>query len=259
MSITTFTARRARTLRLAAAGLTAAAALTLTACNSSEGTGTKSEGKADTANSAPADQASGSQGGSEAGSPQGGSDKGGSGNGGTEKGGTEKGGSEKAGAANSSGSAGSSHSNGSGGSSGSDNSEQEIGPCDINKLSVGVKTVKRPLNYAVIEVNSHAGVDCNLVGYPILNFNDAQAPIPVNESTKPQAVVTLAPGETAYAGIRLSAADGSGKHGYKATSLKVYLQGSDDSKPVELPGGSLYLDSTAQVTYWQSDLSNALD
>ncbi|MEU1666558.1 DUF4232 domain-containing protein [Streptomyces sparsogenes] len=259
MSITTFTARRARTLRLAAAGLTAVAALTLTACNSSEGTGTKSEGKADSASSAPADQASGSQGGGEAGSPQGGSDKGGSGNGGTEKGGTEKGGSEKAGAANSSGSAGSSHSKGSGGSSGSDNSEQEIGPCDINKLSIGVKTVKRPLNYAVLEVNSHAGVDCNLVGYPILNFNDAQAPIPVNEATKPQAVVTLAPGETAYAGIRLSAADGSGKHGYKATSLKVYLQDSDDSKSVELPGGSLYLDSTAQVTYWQSDLSNALD
>lgn len=254
MSITTFTARRARTLRLAAAGLTAVAALTLTACNSSEGTGTKSEGKADSASSAPADQASGSKGGGEAGSPQGGSDKGGSGNGGT-----EKGGSEKVGAANSSGSAGSSHSKGSGGSSGSDNSEQEIGPCDINKLSIGVKTVKRPLNYAVLEVNNHAGVDCNLVGYPILNFNDAQAPIPVNEATKPQAVVTLAPGETAYAGIRLSAADGSGKHGYKATSLKVYLQDSDDSKSVELPGGSLYLDSTAQVTYWQSDLSNALD
>ncbi|GAA2360117.1 DUF4232 domain-containing protein [Streptomyces cuspidosporus] len=259
MSITTVTARRARALRLAAAGLTAVAALTLTACNSSEGTGTKSEGKADSASSAPADQASDSQGGGEAGSPQGGSDKGGSGNGGTEKGGSGKGGSEKGGAANSSGSAGSSHSNGSGGSSGSDNSEQEIGPCDINKLSIGVKTVKRPLNYAVLEVNNHAGVDCNVVGYPILNFNDAQAPIPVNEATKPQAVVTLAPGETAYAGIRLSAADGSGKHGYKATSLKVYLQDSDDSKSVELPGGSLYLDSTAQVTYWQSDLSNALD
>ncbi|MEU1791807.1 DUF4232 domain-containing protein [Streptomyces sparsogenes] len=256
MSITTFTTRRARTLRLAAAGLTAAAALTLTACNSSEGTGTKNEGMADTANSAPADQASGSKDGAEAGKD---GASGGAAQAGSPQGGADKGGSGKDGAANSSGSKGSSASKGSGGSSGSDNSEQEIGPCDINKLSIGVKTVKRPLNYAVLEVNSHAGVDCNVVGYPILNFDDAQAAIPVNEATKPQAVVTLAPGETAYAGIRLSAADGSGKHGYKATSLKVYLQDSDDSKSVELPGGSLYLDSTAQVTYWQSDLANALD
>ncbi|MEU9793279.1 DUF4232 domain-containing protein [Streptomyces sparsogenes] len=252
MSITTFTARRARALRLAATGLTAVAALTLTACNSSEGSGTKSEGMADTANSAPADKASNSKDGAEAGKDgaSGGAAQDGSPQGGADKGGSAKAGSEKGGAANSGGSKG---------SSGSDNSEQEIGPCDINKLSIGVKTVKRPLNYAVLEVNNHAGVDCNVVGYPILNFNDAQAAIPVNEASKPQAVVTLAPGETAYAGIRLSAADGSGKHGYKATSLKVYLQDSDDSKSVELPGGSLYLDSTAQVTYWQSDLANALD
>ncbi|MGW3563500.1 DUF4232 domain-containing protein, partial [Streptomyces sp. NPDC000941] len=94
----------------------------------------------------------------------------------------------------------------------------------------------------------------------ILKFGeDAQAATPVYEDSKPQAVVTLAPGETAYAGIRTSSADGSGQNGYKVTSLEVYLEGSDDSKSVELPGGSVYIDDTAQVTYWQSDLSNALD
>ncbi|WP_086860271.1 DUF4232 domain-containing protein [Streptomyces milbemycinicus] len=187
MSITAFTARRARTLRLAAAGLTAVAALTLTACNNNEGTGTESEGKPDS-------------------------------------------------------------------------SEQEIGPCDINKLTIGVKSVQRPVNYMVLEVNNHAGVDCNMPGYPILKFGeDAQAATPVYEDSKPQAVVTLAPGKTAYAGIRTSSADGSGQNGYKATSLEVFLQGSDDSKSVELPGGSVYIDDTAQVTYWQSDLANALD
>ncbi|MEU5028478.1 DUF4232 domain-containing protein [Streptomyces milbemycinicus] len=241
MSITAFTARRARTLRLAAVGLTAVAALTLTACNSSEGTGTESEGKADSSTSAPADQTSGSGGASD----------------GKKGGGTEQAGSSKDGAKGSEGAKGS---GGSGGSGGSDNSEQEIGPCDINKLTVGVKSVQRPVNYMVLEVNNHAGVDCNMPGYPILKFGeDAQAATPVYEDSKPQAVVTLAPGETAYAGIRTSSADGSGQNGYKATSLEVFLQGSDDSKSVELPGGSVYIDETAQVTYWQSDLSNALD
>jgi hypothetical protein len=204
MSITAFATRRARTLRLAAAGLTAVAALTLTACNSNEGTGTKSEAPAEH-NDQRLDVAGGAK-------------------------------------------------------KGSDSSEQEIGPCDINKLTVGVKSVQRPVNYMVLEVNNHAGVDCNMPGYPILKFGkDAQAATPVYEDSKPQAVVTLAPGETAYAGIRTSSADGSDQNGYKVTSLEVFLDGSDDSKSVELPGGSVYLDDTAQVTYWQSDLSNALD
>ncbi|MFD8384056.1 DUF4232 domain-containing protein [Streptomyces sp. NPDC059679] len=204
MSITAFTARRARTMRLAAVGLTAVAALTLTACNSNEGTGTKSEAPAEHS-----DQRLDAAGGAK---------------------------------------------------KGSDNSEQEIGPCDINKLTVGVKSVQRPVNYMVLEVNNHAGVDCNMPGYPILKFGeDAQAATPVYEDSKPQAVVTLAPGETAYAGIRTSSADGSGQNGYKATSLEVYLEGSDDSKSVELPGGSVYIDNSAKVTYWQSDLTNALD
>ncbi|MGO4431586.1 hypothetical protein AB4Z54_75555, partial [Streptomyces sp. MCAF7] len=85
MSITAFATRRARTLRLAAAGLTAVAALTLTACNSNEGTGTKSEAPAEH-NDQRLDVAGGAK-------------------------------------------------------KGSDNSEQEIGPCDINKLTVGVKSV----------------------------------------------------------------------------------------------------------------------
>ncbi|MES4901200.1 MULTISPECIES: DUF4232 domain-containing protein [unclassified Streptomyces] len=219
MSITAFAARRARTLRLAAAGLTAVAALTLTACNSNEGTGTKSE--------APAEQ----------------SDQRLDAAGGAKKGG----GAEQAGSSED-------------GAKGSGGSEQEIGPCDINKLTVGVKSVQRPVNYMVLEVNNHAGVDCNMPGFPRLKFGeDAQAATPVYEDSKPQAVVTLAPGETAYAGIRTSSADGSGLNGYKATSLEVFLEGSDDSKSVELPGGSVYIDNSAQVTYWQSDLSNALD
>ncbi|MDW6062024.1 DUF4232 domain-containing protein [Streptomyces sp. FXJ1.4098] len=219
MSITAFTARRARTLRLAAVGLTAVAALTLTACNSNEGTGTKSEAPAEHS-----DQRLDAAGGAKKG-----------------------GGTEQAGASED-------------GAKGSGGSEQEIGPCDINKLTVGVKSVQRPVNYMVLEVNNHAGVDCNMPGYPVLKFGeDAQAATPVYEDSKPQAVVTLAPGETAYAGIRTSSADGSGQNGYKATSLEVFLEGSDDSKSVELPGGSVYIDNSAKVTYWQSDLSNALD
>ncbi|KAK1181312.1 hypothetical protein B7755_026135 [Streptomyces sp. NBS 14/10] len=100
MSITAFATRRARTLRLAAIGLTAVAALTLTACNSDEGTGTKNEGKAEHS-----DQRFNAAGGAK---------------------------------------------------KGSDGSEQEIGPCDINKLTVGVKSVQRPVNYMVLEVNTAA-------------------------------------------------------------------------------------------------------
>ncbi|MGO4748203.1 DUF4232 domain-containing protein [Streptomyces sp. 2MCAF27] len=198
MSIATFAARRARTLRLAAAGLTAVAAFTLTACNNNEGTGGQDQGKPDASSSAPADQ-------------------------------------------------------------NADNAGQEIGPCDVNKVTFGLKKVERPVNFMVLEVNNHAGVDCSMPGFPRLRFDNADAPVLDYDESKPQSVPTLAPGETAYAGISTSSADGSGKNGHKVTSLVVYLDGSDDHKSVELPGGSVYLDDSARVTFWQSDPTKALN
>ncbi|KOG89072.1 hypothetical protein ADK38_16260, partial [Streptomyces varsoviensis] len=80
--------------------------------------------------------------------------------------------------------------------------------------------------------------------------------------TKPQAVVTLAPGESAYAGVALGA---DGEHGRTAKSLAVHFSGTDDAAGSTgsaahpaLPGGAAYYDDNAQVTYWQRDKADAI-
>jgi len=257
-----FLARHARTIRSVAAGLTVVAAgLTLTACGDNDGTGAKSSGKAESSATAQADQ--GADAGARGGGNGGGNTTGGdNGNGGGNTAGGAKGGAqgsgtggaqdttEKAGK-----SGGAAAQNGGGSAS---NGGQEIGTCDVNKAAVSVESVKRPVNHLLLKFTNRAGVDCNVPYYPILRFGNAQAATPAAEETKPQAVVTLAPGESAYAGITTSRGDGSGSGGTKESQLEVFLKGLDSSTTVNLPGGGVYVDSSSQVTYWQSTASDAL-
>ncbi len=114
-----------------------------------------------------------------------------------------------------------------------------------------------------MKATNTSGATCDLYFAPYLRFDAAQSPLPELPDSKPQAVVTLAPGESGYAGVLTSSADGSGRNGRTVTSLSVSLPGRDGkgsiggSAAVALPLGSVYLDDSAWVTYWQSDASEA--
>ncbi|WP_055545823.1 DUF4232 domain-containing protein [Streptomyces sp. NBRC 110028] len=245
---TTFLARHSRALRSVAAGLTVVAAgLTLTACGDNDGTGAKSSGKTESSATAQAEQGGANAGAQGSGESSTGGAKGSAQDSGT---GSAQGTEEKAGK---SGGAAAQK----GGGSGSDDT-QEIGSCDVDKAAVEVQSVKRPVNHLLLKFTNRAGVDCNVPSYPILRFGNAQAATPAAEDTKPQAVVTLAPGESAYAGITTSSGDGSGSSGAKESQLEVFLKGLDNSTTVNLPAGGVYVDSSAQVTYWQNTASDAL-
>ncbi|MBL1096154.1 DUF4232 domain-containing protein [Streptomyces coffeae] len=233
------TATNARTIRTAVASVTLmAAALTLAACNNDDAEGVKRSGSAES--SAAATPGSDSKGGGKQDTNAGGGADAGA------QGGAQAGGDGKA--------PGSGKSGGTTGGSGS-----KIGTCDPSKLSMSVTKAPRPVNHLLLQATNKSGVTCNLPEAPALRFDDGQAATPIAEETKPQAVVSLAPGESGYAGILTSSADGSGTNGTKVTKLEVYLKGSDAATSVPLPGGSVYLDDNAQVSYWQSDSSDALN
>ncbi|WP_336621076.1 DUF4232 domain-containing protein [Streptomyces sp. DH24] len=118
--------------------------------------------------------------------------------------------------------------------------------------------VSRPLNHLLLTVTNTGSGNCDLVGYPAVRFGEAQAVPPAFEDSKPQAVVTLAPGESGYAGVLLSAADGSGSHGHTAKTLAVFLgDGAGTARP-SLPAKGVYVDDSIRVTYWQSTMADAL-
>ncbi|MEU8825426.1 DUF4232 domain-containing protein [Streptomyces sp. NPDC048636] len=214
----------ARTVRTAVASVTLmAAALTLAACNNDDADGVKRSGSAES--SAAASTGSDSQSGDEQDAPAGG--------------GVQETGGKNGGAAGGSGS--------------------KTTTCDPGKVSMTASKVSRPVNHMLLKATNNSGTTCSLVDWPSLRFDDAQAATPVAEDTKPQALVTLAPGKSGYAGILTSSADGSGASGTKATKLGVFLKGSDAATSVALPGGSVSIDDSAQVTFWQSDSTNAID
>ncbi|MFI9809247.1 DUF4232 domain-containing protein [Streptomyces sp. NPDC052301] len=139
-----------------------------------------------------------------------------------------------------------------------------VHPCNGSNTKVTATPVSRPLNHLLLTATNTSGARCDLMYWPTPRFDDAQwAPEVINDS-RPQAVVSLAPGESGYAGVRLSAADGSGEHGTTAHRLEVFFQGrvpntgSGPSAHPSLPAKGVYYDSTLAMTYWQREKSDAL-
>ncbi|MEU3527084.1 DUF4232 domain-containing protein [Streptomyces sp. NPDC038707] len=132
--------------------------------------------------------------------------------------------------------------------------------CNGTNTSVTAQLLSRPLNHMLLTVKNTGGKTCDLPYYPVLRFDQMQWVPQADEATQPQAVVSLAPGESGYAGVLLSAADGSGSGGMTAHKLAVGFQGmtpNSDGGPSAtpaLPAKGVYYDSTLKVTYWQKDL-----
>ena len=116
----------------------------------------------------------------------------------------------------------------------------------------------------LLTVTNTGSRTCFLYGYPALRFTGAQAVPPVIEDSQPQAVVTLEPGESGYASVNLSAADGSGSNGHTVKSLTVYFYGRSGNGNVgaaahpPLPAKGLYIDDSLKTTYWQQSMDDAL-
>lgn len=134
--------------------------------------------------------------------------------------------------------------------------------CTAATTEVTVEQVDRPLNHLLLKAKNTGTKTCHAYGAPYLRFDEAQSSTVWLEASKPQAVVTLKPGQTAYAAIGTSSPEGS--EGYQAHELDVHfsnraMNGSVGAPAAAaLPTGGVYVDSSAFVTYWQTSASDAL-
>lgn len=134
--------------------------------------------------------------------------------------------------------------------------------CTAATTKVTVQQVDRPLNHLLLKAENTGTKTCYAYGAPYLRFDEGQAATPWVEASKPQAVVTLKPGQTAYAAIGTSSPDGS--EGSQAQKLDVLFAnramngGAGDPTAAKLPAGGVYVDNSAYVTYWQTSASDAL-
>ncbi|OLZ60801.1 hypothetical protein AV521_44575 [Streptomyces sp. IMTB 2501] len=137
--------------------------------------------------------------------------------------------------------------------------------CNGANTTVTARPVSRPLNHMLITVRNTGAKTCELTYYPVLRFDEMQWAPQAAKDTQPQAVTTLAPGESGYAGVLLSAADGSGQGGTTGHRLTVMFQGrtpNSDGGPSAtpaLPAKGVYYDSSLTMTYWQQNADDALN
>jgi hypothetical protein len=244
------TFRTARPARLLAATGIAIAALALTACDN--GMGPRDEGRA--SDSTSTSQGSGSTGGS--GSTTGGTT--------TTTGGTGSttGGAATTDQASSKTGTGTAKTGRSAASDPWDPANRVT--CNGSNTTVTAKPVTRPVNHLLITVKNTGSKYCDLYYYPTVRFDQAQWAPAVFEESQPQAVVTLAPGESGYAGVLLSSADGSGQNGTTAKKVTIGFQGKKAGSSggavaaPALPAKGVFYDSSLTVTYWQSSMDDAL-
>ncbi|MGP4009497.1 DUF4232 domain-containing protein [Streptomyces sp. 4N124] len=137
--------------------------------------------------------------------------------------------------------------------------------CNGSNTKVTAQPVARPLNHMLLTVTNTGSKACSLMYYPVLRFDEMQWVPQGRPDSKPQAVPTLSPGASGYAGVLLSAADGSGDGGTTGKKLTIAFQGGTPnssggaSATPPLPAKGVYYDSSLSVTYWQSDMANALN
>jgi len=136
--------------------------------------------------------------------------------------------------------------------------------CQGSNTKTVAAPLNRPVNHMLLTVTNTGSRTCYLYTYPAVRFGEAQSVPPAIEESRPQAVVTLKPGESGYASVNLSATDGSGSHGRTEKSLAVYFHGPSGNESVgtaahpALPAKGVYIDDSLKVTYWQQSLDDAI-
>ncbi|MFA3876458.1 DUF4232 domain-containing protein [Streptomyces sp. MMCC 100] len=246
-------ARRITRTRLFAATTVALAALSLTACEGDELTGSPAPDSS--ASASPDGNSARPAGGAKGDTDSTGSTGSSGSNGSNGSNGSAGTGSDKASDSGS----GSASGAGAGADNSSDGSDSDVpGKCSASDVRITAANAPRPINHLLLTAVNTGSKTCALPQYPAARFGEAQSVPPVAESSKPQSLTTLAPGESGYAGVRLSSGDGSGENGYETTTLTIPFEDGSIAR-VKLPSGGVYVDTALTVTYWQTSVSNALE
>ncbi|WP_406474118.1 DUF4232 domain-containing protein [Streptomyces platensis] len=137
------------------------------------------------------------------------------------------------------------------------------GACTGATVKTVVSNVKRPINHLLLTITNTGSRACYAYSAPLLGFDDDQSVTRIMEDSKPQSVVTVAPGRSAYAAIQLSGEPGGDTHGRTAQRLTVHFAPRNGSGSVGTPAkltlpADTHKDDNAAVTYWQNSASDAL-
>ncbi|MEU6371347.1 DUF4232 domain-containing protein [Streptomyces sp. NPDC046931] len=131
------------------------------------------------------------------------------------------------------------------------------GPCSGSRARTTATEVSRPVDHLLLRLTNTGTANCTLTAYPVARFGEDGSPARPVPETKPRSALTLSPGESAYAGVRLSSADPAAAHSRTVRTLTLALPTGPAAHPA-LPAKGVRVDDTVTVTYWLSSGEAAL-
>lgn len=133
--------------------------------------------------------------------------------------------------------------------------------CTVANSKIAMSVPSRPINHLLLTLTNASGKRCYAYGAPYIGFDGDQSTVQWIRDSQPQAVVTLEPGEHAYASVFLS---GDGDNARKVKEMRLAMSGRNmagstgGQSTTPVPGGSVYVDDSRAVSYWQANAADAL-
>lgn len=139
-----------------------------------------------------------------------------------------------------------------------------VATCTGANTRVVVNRPARPVNHLLLTATNKGSASCDLYGAPYLRFDQDQAATAIDDSTRRQSVIRLAPGRSAYASVVLMGErTGDEVNGRTPSRLGVHFAAADGAGSVgpsvrlKLPSGT-YLTDDARVMHWTESFDDAL-
>ncbi|MGI5346775.1 DUF4232 domain-containing protein [Streptomyces sp. CA-250714] len=133
--------------------------------------------------------------------------------------------------------------------------------CTVGKVSIRLQHTGGSAPVILLKATNNGSTRCDLYGHPFVGYPNAQAPIQTGGG-KPQSVISLQPGKSAYAALSLEKGNGGNMHREKQLTVQLAdrsLHATGATAKVNAPtGAGLALSDNSTVTYWNNTLEEAM-
>ncbi|TSB15166.1 DUF4232 domain-containing protein [Streptomyces benahoarensis] len=134
--------------------------------------------------------------------------------------------------------------------------------CVLGTTEIALKEAGGMPSAVLLTATNNGSTPCSVYNAPFVSDPVAGHNLTVDQDSKPQAVVTVAPGRTAYAAITLAQKESTQNHRTKSLTVTLATKansGTDGHYTVSSPGpAGLQINPSTRVTYWQSSEEDAL-
>ncbi|MGW7689529.1 DUF4232 domain-containing protein [Streptomyces asiaticus] len=144
---------------------------------------------------------------------------------------------------------------------GEEDSDVKRSACTVGNVAVSLQETGGSAPVILLKASNNGSTRCDLYGHPFVGYPGAQTSIPAG-GRKPQSVVSLEPGKSAYAALSLEEGNRGNMHREKQLTVELAdrnLQGTGETAKINAPGDAgLAISDNSTVSYWNNTIEEVL-